>query len=305
MSEPTPPTPQHKARIIDGKAVAEEVRSEIAAKVKSIRAANPDAPQPCLAVVIVGTRKDSQTYVRLKHKAAEECGFRSVQVELPEDITQEALDAQVQQLNGDAAVHGILVQLPLPKHIDEPQTLELISPAKDVDGLHPTNVGLLNTRGKEPHHYPCTPMGCIELLKRHTAIDGKRACVIGRSNIVGLPAAQLLLQNNATVTICHSRTADIAAAVKECDIVIAACGQPELVRGSWLKPGAVVIDVGTNPVTDESKKAGFRLVGDVNFAEAVEVASAITPVPGGVGPMTIAMLLTNATRSYARSVGAL
>jgi 5,10-methylene-tetrahydrofolate dehydrogenase/methenyl tetrahydrofolate cyclohydrolase len=257
---------------------------------------------PGLAVIIVGSRKDSQTYVKLKHKAAEECGFRSIQIELAEDITQSALHAEIESLNRDPAVHGILVQLPLPKHIDEASALELIDPHKDVDGLHPVNVGLLHTRGKTPHFTPCTPLGVVELLKRSgVGIAGKRACVIGRSNIVGLPVAQLLLRENATVTICHSRTERTAEIVKECDIVVAACGQAELVRGDWIKQGACVIDVGTNPIDDSSRKVGYRLVGDVAYEEVRRVAGRITPVPGGVGPMTIAMLIRNTFDGFRRS----
>lgn len=292
------------AQIIDGKQIAETIRLEIKAEVLRVQAERGGSAvsRPGLATVIVGSRKDSETYVRLKHKAAEECGFNSIQITLPEDITEQALHDTIAALNADPNCHGMIVQLPLPKHINEVDALEKIDPSKDADGLHPMNVGLLNSKGRKPFFYPCTPMGCIELLKRSgVPIASKRAVVLGRSNIVGMPAAMLLMQNNATVTIVHSQTADAPSIVREADIVIAAIGKAELVRGSWLKPGAAVIDVGTNPVDDATKKAGFRLVGDVAFDEAVQVASFITPVPGGVGPMTIAMLLRNTLESWKRS----
>lgn len=292
------------ATIIDGKATAEKIRSEVKLSIDAIRAENPSFGAPGLTVIIVGERKDSQTYVKLKHEAATECGFVSSKIELPADVPQAVVEETVKQLNADPNVHGILVQLPLPAHINESDVLDLIAPEKDVDGLHPTNVGLMHSKKKQPFFLPCTPLGCIELLKRYNiTIAGRRAVVLGRSNIVGLPVSHLLLQENATVTVCHSRTVDTASIVKEADIVIAACGQAGLVRGSWIKPGAAIIDVGTNAVTDTTKKAGFRLVGDVNFEEAKEVAGFITPVPGGVGPMTIAMLLTNTLRGYKRVHG--
>jgi 5,10-methylene-tetrahydrofolate dehydrogenase/methenyl tetrahydrofolate cyclohydrolase len=295
------------ATLIDGKAIAEDIRRGISAEVASIlQERGPSTPRPGLAVIIVGTRPDSQTYVRLKQKAAEECGFISTVVEMIEASTTEDVVAKVQQLNADPMVHGMIVQLPLPKHVNEAHVLEQILPSKDVDGLHPTNVGLLHTKGKAPFFIPCTPLGVMELLKRsNVPIEGKRAVVIGRSNIVGLPVAQLLLSANATVTVCHSKTVDIAAVVREADIVVAACGQRELVRGSWIRPGAAVIDVGTNSVPDATKKVGYRLVGDVHFDEAKAVASCITPVPGGVGPMTIAMLLSNTMLGYKRNLGLL
>ena len=292
------------ATLIDGKVIADSIRSEISSELRQIMQDRAGAPRPGLAVIIVGSRKDSQTYVRLKQKAAEECGFISTVIELPETSTTEEVVTKVQQLNASAAIHGMIVQLPLPSHVNEAHVLEQISPSKDVDGLHPTNVGLLHTRGKAPFFVPCTPLGIMELLKRsNVVVSGKRAVVIGRSNIVGLPVAQLLLQANATVTICHSKTVRIEDVVREAEIVIAACGQRELIRGSWLRPCAAVIDVGTNAVTDDTKKAGYRLVGDVHFDEAKAVASCITPVPGGVGPMTIAMLLNNTMTGYKRSLG--
>lgn len=289
------------ATIIDGKATAETIRAEVASNIAAIRADNPALGPPGLAVIIVGERKDSQTYVKLKHEAATQCGIVSTKIELAADIPQSMLEEAIKQLNADPSVNGILVQLPLPAHINESDVLDLISPEKDVDGLHPVNVGLMHSKKKQPFFLPCTPLGCIELLKRYDIpISGRRAVVVGRSNIVGLPVSHLLLQENATVTVCHSKTVDTEKILREADIVIAACGQAGLIRGSWIKPGAAVIDVGTNAVTDTTKKAGFRLVGDVNFDEAKEVAGFITPVPGGVGPMTIAMLLTNTLRGYKR-----
>jgi len=285
--------------MIDGKAVAAAIRSEIADTVRFLDRRYGKVPG--LAVVIVGDRKDSQTYVRMKKKACEEVGIASFGEDLPSTASQEQVLDVVRRLNSDANVHGILVQLPLPRHIDEEAVLSAICVEKDVDGFHPLNIGKLTMKGREPLFVPCTPLGCIELLDRiGTDIAGKRAVVVGRSNIVGMPVALLLNKRNATVTICHSATKDMAYYVREADIVIAAAGQAALIKGDWIKPGAVVIDVGTNPVDDPTKKAGYRLMGDVAYDEAQHVASAITPVPGGVGPMTIAMLLKNTLISAER-----
>jgi 5,10-methylene-tetrahydrofolate dehydrogenase/methenyl tetrahydrofolate cyclohydrolase len=280
------------AQIIDGKAIAATIREEIKAEVKAMQANYGKVPG--LAAVLVGERKDSQTYVRMKKKACAEVGITSFSHDLPADISQEALLKIVQELNAKPEVHGILVQLPLPDHINEEEILAAISLEKDVDGFHPINIGRLSMKRREPLFVPGTPKGCIELLDRTgVKIEGKHAVVLGRSNIVGLPVAMLLLHRNATLTICHSRTQDLPGIVRQADILIAAVGRAEMVRGDWIKPGAVVIDVGVNAVDDPTAKKGYRLVGDVAFAEAREVASAITPVPGGVGPMTIAMLLQN------------
>lgn len=255
-------------------------------------------------MILVGERRDSATYVRMKAKACKEVGIASFQHNLPAEVSQEELMALVAQLNEDDAVHGILVQLPLPDHIDEHAVLESIDVSKDVDGLHPTNMAYLAMRGRTPLFAPCTPSGCIELLKRYDIpIKGKRAVVMGRSNIVGIPAALLLMANDATVTVCHRHTADLDAHLKEADIVVVAIGRAEEVKGSSLKPGATVIDVGINSVDDATAKRGYRLVGDVHYESAVEVAGAITPVPGGVGPMTIAMLLRNTVDGGARAFG--
>ncbi|CAI5469902.1 unnamed protein product [Closterium sp. Yama58-4] len=298
------PAPTDEAALIDGKAIAEEIKREIAAEVKRIQALPGVHLTPGLAVVLVGDRKDSQSYVRMKKAACAETGITSFGVDLPADVSEEEVVAAVRELNDNPDVHGVLVQLPLPKHINAERVLSAVSIEKDVDGFHPINIGQLAMAGRKPLFVPCTPKGCIELLIRSKVpMEGKRAVVIGRSNIVGTPAAMLLQRNNATVTVVHSRTKDPPAITRDADIVIAAAGVPNLVRGEWLKPGCVVIDVGINPVDDPSTKRGYRLVGDVCFEEAKHVASAITPVPGGVGPMTIAMLLSNTLEAAKRSKG--
>lgn len=253
---------------------------------------------PGLAVVLVGSRKDSQSYVTNKKKMAAQVGFHSVDVTLPEEVSQADLLAEIEKLNKDTAVHAILVQLPLPAHIDEATILEAIRMEKDVDGFGAVNIGNLCLKGgKDPLAIPCTPAGCMELLKRSgVQISGSDAVVLGRSNIVGMPMANLLQSANATVTVCHSRTKNLKEKVQQADIVVAALGKPEMVKGDWLKPGCVVIDVGINAIPDSTKKAGHRLVGDADYKSCKEVASKITPVPGGVGPMTIAMLLNNTIR---------
>ncbi|CAL5097009.1 unnamed protein product [Urochloa decumbens] len=289
------------AQIIDGKAIAADIRREVAAEVAALSSTHNVVPG--LAVVIVGSRKDSQTYVNMKRKACAEVGIRSVDVDLPEDISEAALVAEVHRLNADPAVHGILVQLPLPKHINEEKILTEISIEKDVDGFHPLNIGKLAMKGREPLFVPCTPKGCMELLSRSgVTVKGKRAVVVGRSNIVGLPVSLLLLKADATVSIVHSRTPDPESIVREADIVIAAAGQAMMIKGDWIKPGAAVIDVGTNSVDDPTRKSGYRLVGDVDFGEVSKVAGYLTPVPGGVGPMTVAMLLKNTVDGAKRGI---
>lgn len=280
------------AKIIDGKAIAATIRNEIKSEVDEMKAKTGRVPG--LATVLVGGRKDSQTYVRMKKKACAEAGITSFSHDLPGDISQNELLNIVRELNANDEVHGILVQLPLPDHIDTETILSAINLEKDVDGFHPINIGRLSMKQRDPLFVPCTPKGCIELLDRSgIEIEGKQAVVLGRSNIVGLPVAMLLLHRNATLTICHSRTQDLPGVVRQADILIAAVGRPEIVRGDWLKPGVAIIDVGINAVDDPTRERGYRLVGDVAFDEAQEVAGAITPVPGGVGPMTIAMLLRN------------
>ena len=259
---------------------------------------------PHLAVVIVGGRPDSALYVKMKMKAAAEVGIVSTKIELPGDASQEDVVGAVAALNDDAGVHSILVQLPLPEGLDEVAILDTISVEKDVDGFAPENIGCLAMRNRVPKAVSCTPKGIMALLER-SGIDpeGKHAVVLGRSNIVGVPAALCLLKANATVTICHSRTVDIEEHVKKADILVAAVGRAEMVKGDWIKPGAVVIDVGMNHIEDASRKKGWRWVGDVDFDAASAVASAITPVPGGCGPMTVASLLSNAVQAAKRQQG--
>ena len=284
------------AQLIDGKMNAQQVRDEVARNVAERIASGKS--KPTLATVLVGERVDSATYVASKQKACAELGMGSVSHNLPSDISQEELENLVKSLNADTSVHGILIQLPLPAHLDEERVLQLVSVEKDVDGFSPINIGRLAQKGREPLFVPCTPYGCIYLLEKvGVKIEGSNAVVLGRSNIVGMPAALLLIGKNATVTICHSRTKDLPSVIRNADILIAAIGKTEFVRGSWLKPGAAVIDVGINSKPDATRKSGYRLVGDVNFDEAKEVAGFITPVPGGVGPMTIAMLMKNTLRA--------
>ncbi len=283
------------AQIIDGAAIAARLRVQVAEEVAGRVAAGRRAPG--LATVLVGDNPASQTYVRSKRKACAEAGIESFPHELPATASQREVEALVQELNADPRVHGILVQLPLPAGLDEEKILAGVSLEKDVDGFHPINIGRLSMKGREPLFTPCTPAGCMVLLEEAGAqFKGAQAVVLGRSNIVGLPAAMLLLRRDATLTICHSRSRDLAAICRTADILIAAVGRAEMVRGDWVKPGAFVIDVGINRVEDATRKSGYRLVGDVAFDEVKDVAGALTPVPGGVGPMTIAMLLRNTLR---------
>ncbi|CAN8237671.1 unnamed protein product [Cochlearia groenlandica] len=287
------------AKVIDGKAVAKQIRDEITIEVARMK--ESIGVVPGLAVILVGDRKDSATYVRNKKKACDSVGIKSFEVRLPEDSSEDEVLRSVSGFNDDPSVHGILVQLPLPSLMDEQNILNAVCIEKDVDGFHPLNIGRLAMRGREPLFVPCTPKGCIELLRRYNIeIKGKRAVVIGRSNIVGMPAALLLQREDATVTIIHSRTKNPEEITRQADIIISAVGQPNMVRGNWIKPGAVIIDVGINPVEDSNAPRGYRLVGDICYEEASKVASAITPVPGGVGPMTIAMLLSNTLTSAKR-----
>jgi methylenetetrahydrofolate dehydrogenase (NADP+)/methenyltetrahydrofolate cyclohydrolase len=290
------------AKIIDGKAIAAEIREGIARDVEKLVASG--GPRPGLATVLVGENPASQTYVRMKRKACDELGIDSYGYELEATASQEEVETLVKDLNADPKIHGILVQLPLPAGLDEEAILRAVSIEKDVDGFHPINIGRLAQKGREPLFVPCTPAGCIILLKEAGAkLEGANAVVVGRSNIVGMPAALLLVKENATTTICHSRTQDLPGVCRKADVLIAAIGRAEMIRGDWIKPGAYVIDVGTNRVEDATKKRGYRLTGDVAFEEAKEVAAAITPVPGGVGPMTITGLLQNTLKSAQRSAG--
>jgi methylenetetrahydrofolate dehydrogenase (NADP+)/methenyltetrahydrofolate cyclohydrolase len=291
------------ANIIDGRAVAAGITSLVAAETRRLQAEAGIVPG--VAVILIGSDPASEVYVRAKGRKAEELGFKSIQHTLPATTSQFDLLALVAKLNGDPEVHGILVQFPLPAHLDQTVVVETIAPAKDVDGLNPVNVGRLAS-GIGGAMIPCTPAGCLILIKRALpgGLAGRNAVVVGRSTLVGKPMAQLLLTDNCTVTIAHSKTRDLAGTVRGADIVVAAVGRAEMIRGDWVKSGAVVIDVGTSRVPAPEKGQGkTRLAGDVAFAEAIQVAGAITPVPGGVGPMTIAMLMANTLIAACRSAG--
>lgn len=285
------------AQVIDGKAFAAKVRAQVADQVARLKEANGITPG--LAVVLVGEDPASQVYVRSKGKQTVEVGMNSYEHKLDVDTAEQDLLALIDELNNDPAVHGILVQLPLPKHLNEDLVINSIDPAKDVDGFHISNVGLLGTGQKSM--VPCTPLGCLMMLREHHgSLSGMDAVVVGRSNIVGKPMAQLLLGDSCTVTIAHSRTKDLPDVVRRADIVVAAVGRPEMVPGDWIKEGATVIDVGINRIERDGKN---KLVGDVHYESAAQVAGAITPVPGGVGPMTIACLLANTLTACCRSNG--
>ena len=280
------------ATIIDGKAIAAHLRGKVAGEVARLKAAH--GLTPGIAVVLVGADPASEVYVRTKAKAVAEAGMRAIDRKLPAATSEAELLALVAALNNDPAVHGILVQLPLPPQIEPHRIISAVDPGKDVDGFHPLNVGRLASG--LPAFVPCTPLGCVMLAKTvHASLAGLEAVVIGRSNIVGKPVAQLLLAENATVTVAHSKTRDLPALCRRADLLIAAIGRAEMIRGDWIKQGATVIDVGVNRVSGDGGKS--KIVGDVAFAEAVQVAGAITPVPGGVGPMTIACLLLNTLRA--------
>ncbi|WP_417605999.1 bifunctional methylenetetrahydrofolate dehydrogenase/methenyltetrahydrofolate cyclohydrolase FolD [Primorskyibacter flagellatus] len=285
------------ATIIDGKAFAARVREQVAEHVKRLK--TDHGVKPGLAVVLVGEDPASQVYVRSKGKMTVEVGMNSVEHKLDADTSEADLLSLIDQLNNDPEIHGILVQLPLPKHLDEDLVINSVAPEKDVDGFHISNVGLLGTGQKSM--VPCTPLGCLMMLRdHHGSLSGMDAVVIGRSNIVGKPMAQLLLGDSCTVTIAHSRTKDLADVVRRADIVVAAVGRPEMVPGDWIKPGATVIDVGINRIERDGKN---KLVGDADFDSCAAVAGAITPVPGGVGPMTIACLLANTVTACCRANG--
>ena len=287
--------------IIDGLEISAAIRAECAAAAAHLAAVGTP---PGLAVILVGENPASVSYVTAKERACKETGIRSFALRLPADVPQSRLLAEIRRLNGDRAVHGILVQLPLPKHIDESEVIRAIAPEKDVDGFHPVSLGKLLLG--EDTFVSCTPAGILEMLKRSgVETAGRHVVVVGRSNIVGKPVANLLLQKraNATVTVCHTGTPDLVRFTRQADILVVAAGRPGTVTADMVKPGAVVIDVGVNRVPDASKKSGFRLVGDVDFDGVAAVASRITPVPGGVGPMTIAMLLSNTVKSARQAAG--
>lgn len=283
------------AKLIDGKQIAEDLRAHMKRAVSDLKSAH--GLTPGLAVVLVGEHAPSQIYVRNKQKAAKQVGLNNFEYNLPADTAQKQLLALIDDLNKDKDVHGILVQLPLPDQIDPMAVIAAIDPVKDVDGFHVTNAGRLSVG--LPAMIPCTPKGCLYLLKEHLKLPlaGMKALVIGRSNIVGKPMAALLLAEGCTVTVAHSKTKDLPAECAQADIIVAAVGKPEFVNGAWIKPGAVVIDVGINRVDDVNESKGYRVTGDVDFNSAKEVASAITPVPGGVGPMTIACLISNTIKA--------
>ncbi len=284
------------AQIIDGKQLATSIKEEIKTSIRERESRS--LPIPGLATVLVGNDPASKTYVANKIKTTAALGIRSFSYELDESVTQRELEDLILELNGNHEVHGILVQLPLPEHLSEENVLHAISPKKDVDGLHPYNAGLLARKFSEPLFYPCTPSGIIRMIKSVCPdISGMDATVIGRSPIVGMPTAMMLSRCNATPTICHSCTKDLPEICRRSDIIVAAAGSPGLVKGDWIKPGAIVIDVGINHLPDPSAPRGYRLVGDVVFDEAIHRAGAISPVPGGVGPMTIAMLMYNTLRA--------
>lgn len=282
-------------KIIDGKVISQQVKDEVKQKTKQLK--EKTGTEVCLAVILVGSDPASQVYVRNKKKACEYVGFKSLSYELPEETTQDELLALIEKLNKDDSVHGILVQMPVPEHIDEKTVIDAISPLKDVDGFHPMNVGALCIG--EKGFVSCTPAGIIQLLKRSDIeISGKECVIVGRSNIVGKPMALLMLRENATVTVAHSRTADLKSVCKRADILIAAVGKPKMITEDYVKEGAVIIDVGINRNVDTGK-----LCGDVDYENVAPKCSAITPVPGGVGPMTIAMLMNNCLESALRKAG--
>jgi methylenetetrahydrofolate dehydrogenase (NADP+)/methenyltetrahydrofolate cyclohydrolase len=292
------------AQRIDGKAKAAELSEKIAAETSAFL--EQHGVTPGLAVVIIGEDPASQVYVRNKKKRAESCGFYSVQHSLAEDTSQDDVLQLIGDLNRDDSIHGILVQLPLPEHLDEQVITQSISPGKDVDGFHFVNIGKLTSGNTADAFVPCTPAGCMLMVEDYLGADlsGLSAVVVGRSNIVGKPMASLLLQKNATVTVTHSRTRDLAGVVRQADIVVAAVGRANMIKGDWVKPGAVVIDVGINRVdTTVDGETKSRLTGDVDFESVSTVAKAVTPVPGGVGPMTIVMLMANTLRAAKLSVG--
>ena len=292
-----------QATLIDGKAMAADLSAAITQTTADLAANNN--VRPGLAVVIVGENPASQVYVRNKKRTAESCGFHSVQHTLPADSSQADVLALLDELNADKAIHGILVQLPLPDKLDELLVTQAVSPEKDVDGFHFQNIGKLTSGNTASAFVPCTPAGCMLIIQKQLGNDlsGLNAVIIGRSNIVGKPMASLLLQSNATVTICHSRTKDLPMVARNADILVAAVGRPQMVKGDWIKPGAIVIDVGINRIEVEvAGEKKNKLTGDVDFDEALQVAGAITPVPGGVGPMTIAMLMSNTLQAAQRSV---
>lgn len=298
--------PTGEATVLSGRQIAKEIREKLAEEVKAIKAKHPEF-RPMLAIVQVGGREDSNVYIRMKRRAAEEVGAESQHIKFPRTITEEELLKEVETLNKDPSIHGIIVQLPLDceTNIDSNRITNAVSPEKDVDGIHDQNAGRLAHGELEGFFVPCTPRGCLELIKRSgVPIVGARAVVLGRSKIVGSPMSSLLLWNHATVTTCHSKTKDLPSVCREADILVVAIGRPRMVKADWVKPGAVVIDCGINAIPDATRSSGTRLVGDVDYDEVKKVASYITPVPEGVGPMTVAMLISNTVDSAKRCLKA-
>tara|TARA_B100001248_G_scaffold258954_1_gene244143 strand:+ start:129 stop:986 length:858 start_codon:yes stop_codon:yes gene_type:complete len=282
-------------KILNGKKLSENILNNLKSKIFLLD------QKPGLGLIIVGSRKDSMTYVKMKKKACEKVGINSIILELPENINQEDLIKEVEKMNDNESINGILVQLPVPKHIDENKVLLTIKAEKDVDGFHPINVGNLVLNKNDPI-IACTPKGCIKILEENNIeIEGKHAVIIGRSNIVGKPLALLLLNKNATVSICHSKTKNIQEITKQADILLVACGRAQFVKKEWIKEDCIIIDVGINFIDDNTRKSGKRLVGDVDYDDVIDKVKAITPVPGGVGPMTIAMLLQNTYELFLKS----
>lgn len=275
--------------ILDGKQISNDIKKELKEEINVLKDKNI---VPGLGIILVGERKDSATYVRMKKKSCLEIGIRNFDIHLPEDVTQETIIQEIEKMNHNNEIHGILIQLPLPKHINEEEVIKRVHLNKDVDGFHPTNIGNLALNRLKNLMCPCTPEGCIEILDRYNIpLEGKHVVILGRSNIVGLPLSLLFLHRNSTVTICHSRTKNLSDITKTADILVGACGKAKFIKSNDIKQDCVILDVGINPETDVSKKLGYKLVGDVDFDDVTEKCSAITPVPGGIGPMTIAMLL--------------
>jgi len=286
-------------KIINGAEISKQILQEVADEIKSFK----QIGIPGVAVVQIGNRVDSNVYVSKKCEACKRVGMNSVIHKLDETSTNDDVYKLIELLNTNSEIHGILVQLPLPSHLNEEKILSKISYLKDVDGFHARNIGNLAMEGREPKFVPCTPLGCLELLKREKIeIKGKHAVIVGKSNIVGLPMALILMKELATVSVCHKDTVDIQKHTRMADILVSACGQAEMIKKEWLKEGVVVIDVGLNSIRDPSKTKGYRLVGDIDFNEVKDIASAITPVPGGVGPMTVAMLIKNTLEGFKNTI---
>eukprot|EP01100_Stratorugosa_tubuloviscum_P015983 TRINITY_DN980_c2_g1_i1.p1 TRINITY_DN980_c2_g1~~TRINITY_DN980_c2_g1_i1.p1 ORF type:complete len:333 (-),score=173.17 TRINITY_DN980_c2_g1_i1:80-973(-) len=289
----------NRNNLIDGRLIANKIKEELIEEINNCKKMSSKIPG--LAVILVGNRTDSSTYVRMKQQTSQEIGLNFILIPLQETISEQDLISEIEKLNQNEQINGIIVQLPLPIHIDEKKVLKTVVIDKDVDGFHSENIGNLTMKGREPLFISCTPKACIELLDRNNVtIAGKHAVVIGRSNIVGIPISLLLLHRDATVTICHSKTSNLIEIVRQADIVIAAVGRAQMVKSDWIKPGAVVIDVGINSIPDLSRSLGYRLVGDVDFDQVKNVATLITPVPGGVGPVTVIMLIKNTILSFKR-----